>query len=531
MPEPAVVTAMREFKRGLLQREAGQMQAMARRWLGVETALSAEIEALTFDFDQRRRDGETISRAALYRQERYKRLLVQTNEQFAQYAGWAEGQVRDGQQTMGRLGLEHGAQAIEMSYWDGQTVAPVFDRLPVEAIERMVGIAGNGAPLGELLKQRIAPGYGDGQAASVWQRLTQTLVDSTALGRNPRKTARLMRDALAGGLNKALVIARTEQLRVYRQASVDQYRASGVVRGQKRLTAHDDRVCAACIADEGTVYSLEATIPDHPQGRCTSVPIVDGMPEISWLSGEAWFRTQPEGVQRSILGPGKLAAWQDGQFDFGALATPTYDDTWGGGLRPTSLADLVRGTGSAPLVSLLPPPAGMTKAEAKEWLASIESLNPALTPEESAALEWYKGDGYYDINDDLREAGYSEDDRAALIEQAIARGQLDRPVTLFRGSDWDVFDEDDLTGSIIEDAAFVSTSLVEKVAEAHAQEIILEIRVPVGARALNMERWGVEGWLDGEGEILLQRDARFRVVSDNIDNDPDVRRLILELLL
>ena len=44
MPDPAVVIASREFKRGLLLRERMQMEEMARRWLDVEAALEAQIE-------------------------------------------------------------------------------------------------------------------------------------------------------------------------------------------------------------------------------------------------------------------------------------------------------------------------------------------------------------------------------------------------------------------------------------------------------------------------------------------------------
>ncbi len=335
MPEPAVVTAMREFKAGLLRREAAQMQEMARRWLDVEAALMGEIEALAYAFDARREAGETISQAALYRMERYKRLLGQTRDEFRSYARWSEGRIRDEQAQLGALGLEQAAQAIELSFWDGPGVAPRFDRLPVEAIEHMVGIAGNGRPLGELLRRRVDPSTGE------WGLLVEALVRATALGQNPRDTAREMAAGLSGGLQKALVIARTEQLRVYRQASVDQYKASGVVSGQRRLAAHDARTCAACIADEGTLYGIDAVIADHPQGRCTGVPVVVGLPDVEWLSGEAWFRQQPRETQASILGNGRLEAWEGGAFEFGDLVTRTRDAVWGDGVVPTPLARLV----------------------------------------------------------------------------------------------------------------------------------------------------------------------------------------------
>ena len=200
----------------------------------------------------------------------------------------------------------------------------------------IVGIAGNGRPLGELLRNRMVT-----RDADVWQRLVDNLVRGTALGRNPRDVARAMRDDLAGGLNKALVIARTEGLRPYREASRAQYEASGVVTGQKRLCAHDGRVCGACLADEGTVYGLGEVIPDHPNGRCTGVPIVTGMPETRWTAGEGWFQEQPQEVQVSILGQAKWQAYQEQRFKFADLVTHTHDATWGGGLTPTPLSKLV----------------------------------------------------------------------------------------------------------------------------------------------------------------------------------------------
>lgn len=340
MADPVVVVAMRGFKRGLLAREAAQMQEMAGRWLDVEGALEARIGALAEEASRLKAAGEAVSEARVYRMGRYERLLAQTQREFEQYAEWTDGVVTRGQREMARLGLDHSSQAISLSY-DSGGVGVYFDRLPLEAVENMAGLAGNGRPVGELLRLRMVRDAAGAPLPGVWGRLTGSLLQGTALGWNPRKTARFMRDDLSGGLQKALVIARTEQLRVYREVGRRQYEASGVVKGQKRLTAHDGRVCAACIADEGTLYGLGEVISDHPQGRCTSVPVVKGMPEVKWLSGEDWFRTQDETTQRGILGGGHFDAWQDGAFGFGDLVTHKRDAVWGGSITPTPLGELV----------------------------------------------------------------------------------------------------------------------------------------------------------------------------------------------
>ena len=335
---------MREFKRGLALREAAQMQEMARRWLEVEAALDAQITVLAQELlemrpaSEGRGAGRPVTTGKLYRMERYQRLLAQTQAEFGKYAEYAERTVTAGQAEMGRLGIEHATQGIRLSYFPG--VGAYFDRLPVAAVEYMAGLAGDGAPVGELLRLRMVRDASGAPLPGVLDRLRRTLIMGTAQGWQPRKTAARMKNDLAGGLQQALTIARSEQMRVYREANRAQYEQSGVVSGQRRLAAHDDRVCGACIADEGTLYPLDAIIPDHAKGRCTSIPVVVGMPEGEWLGGEAWFAEQDEGVQRSILGPGRLEAWKAGGFEFGDLVTRTEDQTWGAGVIPTPLRRL-----------------------------------------------------------------------------------------------------------------------------------------------------------------------------------------------
>jgi hypothetical protein len=164
--------------------------------------------------------------------------------------------------------------------------------------------------------------------------------------------------------------------------------------------------------------------------------------------------------------------------------------------------------------------------KATKWLMSEESINPGLSEDEN------ESDAHVDINNDLREAGYSEDARADLIEGAIEKASLPNSVIAYRGADWDTFAEYDydLTGSIIEDGAFVSTSLIKNVAKSHADGVLIEIKVPQGAKAINAERWGVGGWSKGEAELLLQKDARFKILSDSYSDDIDERHLVAELL-
>ena len=337
LPDPsAVVRFLRDAKDALLAREATQMAQMARAWLLVEESLNGAIATILSDIEIATTAGETITRARLLQLQSYQSLVAQIDVELAKYVDdFAAPLITAGQEQIANLALNDAAQATQMSLFTSGTLGANFNRLPVGATEFMVGLAGDGSPLVELLEKRIV---GD---PSIIVNITDTLVESTALGVNPTVTARLIRENLAGGLNKALQIARSEQLRVYRESSRLQYEESGVVSGYMRLSAKDDRVCPACLMADGMIVKLSTAFAEHVQGRCSLVPIVIGADDPKWETGEEWFRRQPADVQSRILGPGRFDAWQDNQFELDELITRRSSSVWGKSLVPTPLKDLV----------------------------------------------------------------------------------------------------------------------------------------------------------------------------------------------
>jgi SPP1 gp7 family putative phage head morphogenesis protein len=327
---------MREFKEALAAREVAQMQQMATAWSVVERSLQGNINALLAEIETLSAAGETLSRAKLLQMQRYQTLVAQVQVEMAKYVDdFAAPFITAGQSQMAGFGLSDAVQATRASYFTSGSIGPAFSSLPVGATEFMAGLAGDGSPLVALLESRIVT-----NPTAIIQ-ITDTLLESTALGINPRVTARLIRDQLAGNLNKAMQIARTEQLRVYRESSRLQYQQSGVVTGYMRLSARDDRICPACLMADGQILRLEIEFAEHTQGRCSLVPIVIGADTPEWETGQDWFKRQPEDVQRKILGPGRFDAYQDGQFGLDALITERKSSVWGDSLVPTPLKDLV----------------------------------------------------------------------------------------------------------------------------------------------------------------------------------------------
>lgn len=327
MPDSAVIVAMRQWKAALLREERAQMAAMSRAWLSVERALYADMNLLAEQMTRVARDGGTVTQGMLFQDDRYQQLMAQLTDELTRYTPYVERTISDRQRQLARLGIDHAARAIE-----AQGVSAGFARLPVEAVENMVGLAGDGSPLSALLR-RSWPDAAQG--------ITNALIRGVALGYNPRKTARLMAQGSTRSLDRMMNVARTEQLRVYRESSLQSYRASNVVSGYRRLCSHDDRVCASCLADEGQLYDLGTTMPEHPSGRCAPIPQVIGVPQPQWLKGEAWLREQPPATQLSILGKGRFNLWDAGRIGLQDLITIVPNDIWGDSLQVTALRELV----------------------------------------------------------------------------------------------------------------------------------------------------------------------------------------------
>lgn len=326
MPEPDVIAVIHRFKLAILARERQQMQEMARQWLSLERQMDGQVTALAHEVDRLRREQGGVPEWKLYELERTQSLLRQLRNEVDRYSEYADGLITQRQFEVGASGIDQSVQAIRaMGVRDG------FDRLPVSAIENMVGLAGNGSPLRELLEASW-PEAADG--------LMQALIEGVGRGWGPDRIAREMQRGMSRGLNRALTIARTEQLRVYREASRQQYIESGVVEGYRRNATKDGRACPACLMDDGAVYQLGEVMPEHPNGRCAMVPIVIGMPAVEWELGKDWFMNQPEADQRNILGRGRYQAWQEGRFDLEQLVSVRRNSTWGDSVQPTPLKDL-----------------------------------------------------------------------------------------------------------------------------------------------------------------------------------------------
>ena len=331
-PDPLVVQVLRDHKAQILAQEESSMRDMAARCVRMEASLEAQMLALAAEIEQARLAGKVVNVSLLHQYERYARLVTQAKNELAGFIQFADGSISLSQARLAGMGIDHAVEAIRSVYIENSVIGAAFNILPKSALQKMIGLAGDGAPLYQYLKDI----YGDAVDG-----MTQALIDGMAKGLNPVTIAQQMRDGFGMGMKRAMNTARTETLRAYRAASIEQYRTSGVVSGWKRLAAHDGRTCAGCLFSEGEIYATMDDFQEHNQGRCSAVPVVMGVPEPTWTSGKEWFLQQSDEVQAGILGQGRFDAWKKGT-SLDDMVKRVNDPVWGESFIPTPVSELTQ---------------------------------------------------------------------------------------------------------------------------------------------------------------------------------------------
>jgi len=128
-----------------------------------------------------------------------------------------------------------------------------------------------------LISQILSQGMIDGDGPALITRKLMAAIDGTG-------TATLgITDKLGRFIpaqRRAMMIARTELIRAFHLAAIQEYRnwkVEGVYVKAEWSTAGDNRVCERCAKLQGKIFTLdeiEPMIPLHPQCRCMALPYI-----------------------------------------------------------------------------------------------------------------------------------------------------------------------------------------------------------------------------------------------------------------
>lgn len=168
----------------------------------------------------------------------------------------------------------------------------------------------------------------------------------------------------------------------------------------------------------------------------------------------------------------------------------------------------------------------------------------ARTPDDQEAVEMYQSSRWLEINDRLRageelptdsyegglgrNSGHNPASDAARVDEMMDReGGLPFATDLWRGvSSQRVFPSGDLTGTTFSDLGYISTTANKDTAEGFSfpgggarGNIMVLIKAPKGSRVVL-----------AEGEVILARGTRFRILSDKATGGNVGRLITAEIL-
>ena len=266
-----------------------------------------------------------------WRRDRLRALERQIEDELIRLTDESATLIADGQRRMTRLGPEQAAGLVEAQAPD---LSASFTQLPAQAFESMVGATETG-PLRDLLGR-----YGAVAASDA----SDVLRDAIAQGWGPRETGRRLRKVLGVAQWKAEQLARDQQIRAFRESSLDTYRANAdILRGYRRRATLSARTCSPCLALDGRFYPLNEAMSSHVCCRCYLEPLLRDpyAPPPIVETGAEWFDRQDELTQRRILGPGKARLYQAGEITLSDLVAEWFDAMWGPQIGEVPLREVI----------------------------------------------------------------------------------------------------------------------------------------------------------------------------------------------
>lgn len=319
---------------------------LVRAWARAWTEVAREWQTLAADIEALADAGELPSGRQLARTDRAVRALEVARaglDEACRYAGARITNELDGVTARVAADTEM-IVASQLPDTVQARVGTVFNRVDPAAVEAIVERST------QQVTSLVRPLSGQATEA-----MRNAIVRAVTLGDNPRAAARAMvtqaQDGFAGGLTRAMTIARTEILDAHRAASLAQDKANpDLIAGWTWTAQLGPRTCPSCWSLHGTVYPASDPGPlDHQAGRCTRAPVTKSWRELGFDIDEppsmvpdarAVFDALPETDQLAVMGPARLGMLRDGTARWEDLAVKRGNDGWRDAYYARTVTDL-----------------------------------------------------------------------------------------------------------------------------------------------------------------------------------------------
>lgn len=329
MAESEVTRVIRQQRQAVADNERDTLKRLARLWVPSYRYLQQQVDDLLAVIKAQQDEGKEVWIGYIHSLERYQRMMDQAKQMIRKYNKAAAGQIRGTEAEMEDLGHENAKQLVSMAEPDD----PMWTRVNKRETRIAAAMAAEDAPLDRLL---------DKSFGQMKEGMESALITGISTGQGSSWIAQQMMDAAQIPEQRALLIARTEVNRAYRQSNWEQMRSSRAIRGYRRM-CYKPTACFACLMLDGEFYSVDEEPTDHPNGKCSFVPVTrhfDPINSPDWQSGSDWFLEQDEETQHKLMGPGRFDLWKSGGVDPRAMVYIKPNDIWGGSPAVRRLEEL-----------------------------------------------------------------------------------------------------------------------------------------------------------------------------------------------
>lgn len=320
------ITAQREaIERG----EREMLDQLAANWIPTLQWLEKRIRDLTQYIIEEQEAGHTVNISYIYARERYRTMMEEAQQAVLMYNLAASDIISGAEADAVDIGIRNAQELVDMA----EPTNPMWTRINKRETRIMTGMLSDKSPLNKLL-------------AESWPQTEQGIKDALlagiGTGQGADWIARQMIKAVNITPQRAMLIARTEVNRAYRQANLETMRTSRAVKGYRRL-CYKPTACFACLMLDGEYYDKMSDFSDHPNGKCSAVPVTrhyDPANEKDWIKGVDWFEEQDMKTQKALMGDGRYELWQENGIAPKDMVYIKENDLWGGSPTVYSLKDI-----------------------------------------------------------------------------------------------------------------------------------------------------------------------------------------------
>lgn len=324
---------LKKHRKRIIDREEQTFRELLAAYDDVQRELRRQILILQNKIDAAVEAGETINPSWFAREQRLEALLDQVKKQIERFGGTAAGITAREQRAAIDIAVSQARETVDLIAGAGASFR-LGGQINPRVVENAVGMMGDGSPIVEYYKTKLAP--------AVVEAIRSEVVKAAAMGTDFRTIAsRLMQ---TGDITRmrALATARTEVNRVRRETTRQFFQEnSDVITGWEWVANKSPRTCAACLALDGMIFNLDQVFPQHINCRCTMIAVIDGVTRPPRQLGPEWFDELPPVNKVHIIGVDGFRAYTEGIISLQDFVGWRNSKEFGRSVYTRSLADIL----------------------------------------------------------------------------------------------------------------------------------------------------------------------------------------------